>query len=239
MIGCDGIFDQLTDIEIIDAIWNSLKDDTLRKNNIHLQCGVIVELILKASLARKSLDNVTCILICFNNFEKKYNMPTSNSKLSLNNIANQIQLANNNFNNVRKVKDNENTYDKNNKNDLRLPSIPNFNILTNNQNFNGNKMNSFTSHRQYTKNLKLSENINSKQNNNLNSISPNSQSTKEIEGYYNLLGTQNTYTPKNLMSYYHKNSTNSSLNLNNYSYSNKISLGNSLKANLYSGSNNI
>ncbi len=68
----------------MDAIWQSLCDPNLKKKNIHLQCGIAVELILKSSLTRKSLDNVTCILVFFNNFENAFNSTTISSNFQEN-----------------------------------------------------------------------------------------------------------------------------------------------------------
>ena len=31
--------------------------------NLHQKCGIIVDFILKASMARKSFDNITCVII--------------------------------------------------------------------------------------------------------------------------------------------------------------------------------
>lgn len=41
----------------------------LKCKNIHLQCGIGVDMIIKSSLVRRTLDNVTCVMIAFNNFE--------------------------------------------------------------------------------------------------------------------------------------------------------------------------
>jgi len=49
----------------------TIKDRQL-ESNIHLQCGKAVDMIIKSSLIRKSLDNVTCLLIAFKNFETTY-----------------------------------------------------------------------------------------------------------------------------------------------------------------------
>lgn len=47
------------------------KDNTKCKN-IHLQSGVGVDMIIKTALVRRSLDNVTCVMIAFSNFEKLF-----------------------------------------------------------------------------------------------------------------------------------------------------------------------
>ena len=67
ILGCDGIYDQMSNKEVLDCAWMILneKNHILIKEckNIHNQSGLIVDLILKASLARKSFDNVTCLFI--------------------------------------------------------------------------------------------------------------------------------------------------------------------------------
>ena len=82
ILGCDGIYDQLSSIDVFKClslvlernkeIINNLNENQksgLHRNNIdiHTTGGDIVDLILKASMIRQSYDNVTCILICFKN----------------------------------------------------------------------------------------------------------------------------------------------------------------------------
>ena len=71
ILGCDGIYDQMSNKEILDCAWMVLneKENVLIKEctNIHSQSGLIVDLILKSSLARKSFDNVTCLFIALKN----------------------------------------------------------------------------------------------------------------------------------------------------------------------------
>ena len=69
ILGCDGIYEKLSNKELIDGIWliiNENKD----KFDVHELSGKISDFILKAALARKSLDNVTCVFVCFKNFIK-------------------------------------------------------------------------------------------------------------------------------------------------------------------------
>ena len=89
ILGCDGIYDQLSSKDILDCAWNIInnnidliknknKGNTITKNlfkgnygneiNINTTSGNIVDLILKASMIRKSFDNVTCLFISFKNF---------------------------------------------------------------------------------------------------------------------------------------------------------------------------
>lgn len=102
-MGCDGIFDQLNDQEVVQCVWLSF-EESVRGKNIHLQCGVAVDLVLKSSLLRKTLDNVTCVLIAFENFEKcfmsntnNFNFNTINSNLSTYNTLNTPIHNNRNF----------------------------------------------------------------------------------------------------------------------------------------------
>lgn len=74
-LGCDGIFDKMSNEDVVSAVWNSVKDcksGTLKcpPTNIHKLSGLSVEYILKNSLLRRTLDNVTVVLIAFNNFKK-------------------------------------------------------------------------------------------------------------------------------------------------------------------------
>ena len=66
MIGCDGIFDVMSNTEILDCIHIVLK---LNKNNdkkINELCGDFADMIVKSALAKESFDNVSCIVIAFN-----------------------------------------------------------------------------------------------------------------------------------------------------------------------------
>jgi len=78
ILGCDGIYDQMTNKEIIDLAWEiinlnkneneNINIDNNYINDIHYKSGLIVDLVIKASLARKSFDNVTCVFISFKDF---------------------------------------------------------------------------------------------------------------------------------------------------------------------------
>jgi hypothetical protein len=39
-------------------------------SNVHKQCGLGVEYVLKNSLVRRTLDNVTVVMVAFSNFKK-------------------------------------------------------------------------------------------------------------------------------------------------------------------------
>ena len=67
ILGCDGIYDQMSNDEILNCAWMILRENEneLIKDckNIHELSGLIVDFIIKSSLARKSFDNVTCLFL--------------------------------------------------------------------------------------------------------------------------------------------------------------------------------
>ncbi|MCQ2819674.1 MAG: protein phosphatase 2C domain-containing protein [archaeon] len=100
ILGCDGIFDQMSSKDVIDCAWMVFKDKNSKaengKNttedepNIHSSCGKAIDLILKAAMFRKSFDNVTSLIIMMKDIyekkEKKLKIETDiiNSNPSLN-----------------------------------------------------------------------------------------------------------------------------------------------------------
>jgi len=78
-MGCDGIFDKLSNQEVADCIWMSVRDVNKESNienstpviNVHKQIGIGVEYIIKNALYRRSMDNVTVVVIAFEGFQRK------------------------------------------------------------------------------------------------------------------------------------------------------------------------
>lgn len=68
---------------MISEVWKSLQDT--KAINIHQQCGISVENVLKLAIDRKSLDNITVVMICFSQFKEKFEI-TQNSQTNLKNI---------------------------------------------------------------------------------------------------------------------------------------------------------
>ena len=69
VMGCDGIFDVLTNEQILECVKIVIKEKNFDKNkniNISELCGDIADMIIKSSLALDSFDNVSCIVIAFN-----------------------------------------------------------------------------------------------------------------------------------------------------------------------------
>lgn len=70
-LACDGIFDKLSNKDVIHIIWQNLKRKEL-PGTLHEACGDSVDIVLKTSALRKTCDNITCVLIAFNNFDNLY-----------------------------------------------------------------------------------------------------------------------------------------------------------------------
>jgi len=86
VLASDGIYDKLSDDDIGKAVWLTCEAARQAKsahsagqvvtqqhsNNIsvHQYCGLGVEGILKNSLMRQSLDNVTVVMVAFQNFKR-------------------------------------------------------------------------------------------------------------------------------------------------------------------------
>lgn len=63
LLGCDGIFDKLSNNDIIRTIWDTLlcSDST----DVPKISGDCVDMVIKHSAKVKSLDNITCVLVAF------------------------------------------------------------------------------------------------------------------------------------------------------------------------------
>ena len=72
VLACDGIFDKLSNSDVMKCVWQSVRDNdtySLEANSIHKMSALGVEYVMKNSLMRKTLDNVTVVLISFTNFK--------------------------------------------------------------------------------------------------------------------------------------------------------------------------
>ena len=69
VLGCDGIFDVLSNEEILECVKIVLKEKKitdLNNANISELCGYIADMIIKSSLAKDSYDNVSCVVVAIN-----------------------------------------------------------------------------------------------------------------------------------------------------------------------------
>ena len=121
ILGCDGIYDQLTNKEVLDCAWMVLneKEHILVKecNSLHSQSGLIVDLIIKSSLARKSFDNVTCLFISLKdlgikpieiNEKKNTELISNNSNENNNGTASQKIFPTQSYSGLERVVEDQN-----------------------------------------------------------------------------------------------------------------------------------
>ena len=66
VIGCDGIFDVLSNMEILECIQMVLKHNRNKRKKINELCGDFAAMIIKSALAKESFDNISCIVVVFN-----------------------------------------------------------------------------------------------------------------------------------------------------------------------------
>lgn len=68
ILACDGIFDKLSNKEVIQTVWEGVAESKVK--DTHKQCGIGVDRILRTSVAKKTMDNITVVFVAFNNFGK-------------------------------------------------------------------------------------------------------------------------------------------------------------------------
>lgn len=78
ILASDGVFDKMSNEDVSKCVWESCDKNKWQANpsfrpaqSVHQQCGLAVESVLKNSLYRQSLDNVTVVMIAFQNFKRK------------------------------------------------------------------------------------------------------------------------------------------------------------------------
>jgi protein phosphatase PTC2/3 len=71
LLGCDGIFDKLSDTQVLKAVWEAArKRYTSTDVSMHTLSGAAVETVLKLSVDHKTADNITVVVVCFKNMKK-------------------------------------------------------------------------------------------------------------------------------------------------------------------------
>ena len=81
ILGCDGIFDRLTSINVIDSVWSAMAQAvkvsqrqeqsiiTRKPLTIHQISGKMADAVLKSSAIERSYDNLTVVIIAFKNLQ--------------------------------------------------------------------------------------------------------------------------------------------------------------------------
>lgn len=84
VIGCDGVFEKLNNTDICNKTWEaSLQPEDLRvPSTVHQRCGSAIDMMLHECVNEKTLDNITSVIIGFQNYETHVDKArTSNSTL--------------------------------------------------------------------------------------------------------------------------------------------------------------
>ena len=95
-MGCDGIFDDLSNQEVSNAAWYIFKNESKEKNyDIHELTQDACDIIMKYGLEKHTLDNLSCIVIGLEGLEKYLKNRINKEKVnnSLNNFKKNIKRA--------------------------------------------------------------------------------------------------------------------------------------------------
>lgn len=78
VMGCDGIYDKLSSKDCIHIAWQKVimeaakeKSKKIDPEQIHKNSGHCVDAILRTSALRRTVDNVTCVVVSFDGFQKQ------------------------------------------------------------------------------------------------------------------------------------------------------------------------
>ena len=157
ILGCDGIYDHLSSKDVFNCAWmminssrknnkniedkiknirnEKINDNEEKKIDIFSTCGNIVDFILKASMSRKSFDNVTCVIVFFKDLLSN-NTSTKKDKISSNflNKRNEINIVSLLTEESSKKNSNSNSKIINNDNNKIIESNQLFGIQKNENN---------------------------------------------------------------------------------------------------------
>lgn len=104
IIGCDGVFDNLSNKEIFESVVATFESETpvtvynnnkptfsskYKSDDLHSQMGLITDSIIKSCFKSLSSDNISLILICFESFRRLYETQ------DLKKVAHKLKLLSN------------------------------------------------------------------------------------------------------------------------------------------------
>ena len=96
VLGCDGIFDDLSNQEIVNAAWMVYKNRASEKNfDIHELSMEACDLIIKFALEKQTTDNLSCVIIGLEGLEKTLKMIQLKKKVNnnMNNFKKELKHA--------------------------------------------------------------------------------------------------------------------------------------------------
>ena len=207
ILGCDGIFDQMNNYDIFNSVWMVINYFCKNGANVHNICGKIVDYVLKGAMARKSFDNVTCLIVTFKDlgdqklFGKDFGKGDNINNLDHNNNSNNEEILNydnnGNFNGKNTGENNINFNKKmENKDEKKTNNTINDNINHNSNNY-------------------VQYNINQSINNNLNNNIHNINNNSNLNNNNKLNNNNQIMTNNNKNHNINNNSKNSNDNMQN------------------------
>ena len=99
-MGCDGIFDDLSNQEVSNAAWYIFKNESKEKNyDIHELTKDACDIIIKYGLEKQTSDNLSCIVIGFEGLEKYLK-----NKLNKEKVNNSINNFKKNYKKSKTIK---------------------------------------------------------------------------------------------------------------------------------------
>ena len=91
-MGCDGIFDDLSNQEVSNAAWYIFKNESKEKNyDIHELTKDACDIIIKYGLEKQTSDNLSCIVIGLEGLEKY--LKNKSTKEKVNNSLKNLKRA--------------------------------------------------------------------------------------------------------------------------------------------------
>ena len=99
VLGCDGIFDDLSNEEVINAAWMAYKQKAKEKNyDIHESTKEACDLVIRVALEKQTTDNLSCIIIGLEGIEKflKTNQLKEKVNSNINNFKKEVKLSSSN-----------------------------------------------------------------------------------------------------------------------------------------------
>ena len=96
IMGCDGIFDDLSNQDVVNAAWFIYKNESKEKNyDIHELTQDACDIIIKFAMEKQTSDNLSCIIIGLDGLEKFLKNKLTKEKVnnSLNNFKKNFQRS--------------------------------------------------------------------------------------------------------------------------------------------------
>ena len=94
VLGCDGIFDDLSNEEVINAAWMAYKHRAEEKNyDMHESTKEACDLVIRVALEKQTTDNLSCIIIGLEGLEKYFKTIQLKEKVNsnINNFKKEIK----------------------------------------------------------------------------------------------------------------------------------------------------